>query len=123
MNVYGRRRLLFTLLIVVVIVIIYNLQNINNTNEPVIKSQPMLQAQSSEDNLIPFKTTSYIFYKHRVRLWYEGRCIDVTSEGKLVIAFCDPDVRQAFSMTRDYRLVYERLGKCVDQIKLTYLLF
>ena len=114
---FGRRRLLFTLLIVVVIVIIYNLQNINNTNEPVIKSQPMLQAQSSEDNLIPFKTTSYIFYKHRVRLWYEGRCIDVTSEGKLVIAFCDPDVQQAFSMKRDYRLVYERLGKCVDYDK------
>ena len=57
---------------------------------------------------------SYHFYKHRLRLWYEGRCVDATDKGELIVTFCDPNREQSFSLTSDHRLVYERLGRCVN---------
>lgn len=31
----------------------------------------------------------------------------------LISTFCDPDLQQAFSLTADHRLIYERTGRCV----------
>ena len=58
----------------------------------------------------------YQFHNHRLRLWYEGRCIDATDNGKLIVTFCDPEMEQSFSLTTDHKLVYERLGKCLHSI-------
>ena len=63
------------------------------------------------------RTTSYQFYKHRIRLWNEGRCIDSPDGKRLEVYFCDPDVEQAFSLDSDHRLIYERTGGCVGYSK------
>ena len=66
---------------------------------------------------IRFRTTSYQFYKHRIRLWNEGRCIDSPDGKRLEVYFCDPDVEQAFSLDSDHKLIYERTGGCVGYSK------
>jgi hypothetical protein len=38
--------------------------------------------------------SGYIFHNNRLRVWYNGKCID-SSDGKtLTVQFCDPDVAQ-----------------------------
>ena len=63
------------------------------------------------------RTTDYQFYKHRIRLWNEGRCIDSPDGKRLEVYFCDPDVEQAFSLDSDHKLIYERTGGCVGYSK------
>ena len=63
------------------------------------------------------RTTNYQFYKHRIRLWNEGRCIDSPDGKRLEVHFCDPDVEQAFSLDNDHKLIYERTGGCVGYSK------
>ena len=63
------------------------------------------------------RNTSYQFYKHRIRLWNEGRCIDSPDGKRLEVYFCDPDVEQAFSLDSDHKLIYERTGGCVGYSK------
>ena len=55
----------------------------------------------------------YQFYHNRVQLWNEGRCLDSLDGTNLVVAFCDPDQEQSFSLTADHKLVHDRTGKCV----------
>ena len=63
------------------------------------------------------RTADYHFYKHRIRLWNEGRCIDSPDGRRVEVYFCDPDVEQAFSLDSDHKLIYERTGGCVGYSK------
>ena len=62
----------------------------------------------------------YQFYHNRIRLWNEGRCIDSPDGTKLVVAFCDPDQIQSFSLTVNNKLVYDRTGQCVGYDSFQY---
>ena len=88
-----------SLLLVWIIIIFITLHNFATTTE------------------IRSRTTSYQFYKHRIRLWNEGRCIDSPDGKRLEVYFCDPDVEQAFSLDSDHKLIYERTGGCVGYSK------
>ena len=116
-----RLHLLVALLLLFALVQLNNHLNSSLTTMKIHVNGPFIKIQSNEVSpskmdSIHFRTESYVFYKHRLRLWYEGRCIDATDRGELVATFCDPDKEQSFSLTIDNRLVYERLGKCVEHI-------
>ena len=38
--------------------------------------------------------SGYVFHNNRLRVWYNGRCIDSTDGTTLTVQFCDPDVAQ-----------------------------
>ena len=92
-----------------------NYQTISNLQNIKIEQQNLsnLYLIGSEEK----PSNSYQFHNHRLRLWYEGRCIDATDDGRLIVTFCDPDKVQVFSLTTSNKLVYERLGLCIDSAK------
>ena len=53
------------------------------------------------------------FHQHRLRWWWMGRCVDSPDGDNLVVTWCDPDQVQSFSLTADYKLIYDRTAKCV----------
>ena len=109
----GNRRVLLLVMLVISLLIINNgTKKSASTN---VRSDIGIEsALRTKLYSMDLETKVGSFYKHRLRLWYEGRCIDATDEGKLVVQFCDPNKQQAFSLTKDNQLVYERLGKCVE---------
>ena len=59
------------------------------------KDSSQVQTRANSKNIgIYTDISGYIFHNHRLRLWYEGRCIDSSDGEKLTIQFCDPDFQQ-----------------------------
>ena len=110
------KRFLFLVFLVILVLLFSN----ETTNyQPIYNLQNIKIEARNLSNLFSFgfdeeAAPSYQFFNQRLRLWYEGRCVDATDDGKLIVTFCDPDKVQTFSLTTSKRLVYERLGLCVD---------
>ena len=59
------------------------------------KDSSQVETRANSKNIGVYTDISgYIFHNHRLRLWYEGRCIDSSDGEKLTIQFCDPDFQQ-----------------------------
>ena len=59
------------------------------------KDSSRVETRANSTNIgINTDISGYIFHNHRLRLWYEGRCIDSSDGEKLTIQFCDPDLQQ-----------------------------
>ena len=67
--------------------------NLTIANEATVSFRAETKANSKNIGINP-NISGYIFHNHRLRLWYEGRCIDSSDGEKLTIQFCDPDFQQ-----------------------------
>ena len=95
---------LIKLFLVVLMIIFYNLRsgivydpeflgNSTIANEAMVSFRAETRANSKNIGIYT-DISGYIFHNHRLRLWYEGRCIDSSDGEKLTIQFCDPDLQQ-----------------------------
>ena len=48
---------------------------------------------------------------HRIQLWFEGKCIGSSPDGRLRIMFCNPREEQYFQLLPDGRLMFGRKNK------------
>ena len=82
-------------------------KRVNNSLGATRKASPSNEGSKTDKG-------DYVFRNQRLRLWYGGRCIDSRDGQQLSVQFCDPNIEQAFSLTTDNRLIYEKTGGCVS---------